>query len=273
MKSINIENVVDAIVKTGWRFKRTGQTRFDVKEKEDGIISTSYDALVEVELMHVLQRINEDAKFLSEESYGKGSKQFPTVNTVMTDGDVFVIDPIDGTLNFFNKLPLFTISVAMFRNGRPMLGVIYDVSNDTAYYAEYNSGIAKMSKIISLVNGEDIYATTTEVRRTVAINEHPLYLCQKMTGPSTPIKGIYELSNTRVLGCSSLSMCYVATNVAEFFYEENLKIWNYAAGFIILNEARAIVSDINGNEIDFSKLESSFYCSRRLKIKDGIIEE
>jgi myo-inositol-1(or 4)-monophosphatase len=143
------------------------------------------------------------------------------------DSGLWCMDPIDGTSNFVNGLPYFAISVALMRHGRSILGVVYDPVADEMFCAEKGKG--------AYLNGEKL-----------PIKEHVPTLCNAIA--EVDLKRLsYKLaaavatdppcSSQRNYGASALDWCYTAAGRFDIYLHGGQKLWDYAAGYLILEEA------------------------------------
>lgn len=140
---------------------------------------------------------------------------------------LWCIDPIDGTSNFVNGLPYFAVSVAFLREGRSIMGVVYDPVADEMFYATRDGG--------AYLNGEQlpIKQYTPDLHHCMAgvefkrISDH---LAQQLV-LSPPY------SSQRNFGASTLDWCYTAAGRFDIYLHGGQKLWDYAAGSLILQEA------------------------------------
>ena len=152
------------------------------------------------------------------------------------DAGFWCVDPIDGTSNFVNGLPFFAVSIALVRQGRAVLGVVYDPQADEAFHASEGGGAWLNGDALPLklppdrlnrcMAGIDL----KRIDRTLAGNlarEHPF-------------------ASQRNLGASTLDWCYVAAGRLHIYLHGGQKMWDYAAGWLILKEAGGAVSGLNG---------------------------
>jgi len=143
------------------------------------------------------------------------------------DGEVWCVDPIDGTSNFVNGLPYFALSVALLRGGRPLLAATFDPVADEMFYAEagrgaWLNGVALPIKerapaLAAAMACVDLKRLPQRVARQLA--EHPPYYSQ------------------RNFGASALDWCYTAAGRFDIYVHGGQKLWDYAAGTLILAEA------------------------------------
>jgi myo-inositol-1(or 4)-monophosphatase len=145
-----------------------------------------------------------------------------------TKEGLWCVDPIDGTSNFVNGIPYFGVSAAFIRQARPILGVVFDPVADEAFYAEAGTG--------AYLNGIPlpIKATTPDsLRRAVA--EVDLKRLSGNLGEALGRDPPYM--SQRNFGASTLDWCYVAAGRFDVYLHGGQKLWDYAAGALILHEA------------------------------------
>ena len=141
--------------------------------------------------------------------------------------NVWIIDPIDGTTNFLHGVPHFAISIALKSGDEIVSGLIYDPIKDEMFYAEKENG--------AYFNNQRI-----RVSKKKEINS-----CLFATGGKS--KNEVDLP-IRKTGSAALDMAYVAAGRYDGYFQNDLNLWDIAAGIIILKEAGGII-----NEIDLSK--------------------
>ncbi|MES1981338.1 MAG: inositol monophosphatase family protein [Pseudomonadota bacterium] len=190
--------------------------------KSDGSLCTEADIAAQEALTRKLQAIV-NAPVIGEEmgeseqhaSWAAGAK------------GVWCIDPIDGTSNFVRGLPYFAVSVALIKEGRSVLGVVYDPVADEAFAAELGRG--------AFFNGEKL------VSRTVANSLASSLASVDMKRLSSTLVGQLAAnppySSQRNFGASTLDWCYTAAGRYDIYLHGGQKLWDYAAGWLILQEA------------------------------------
>ncbi|MBM4180638.1 MAG: inositol monophosphatase family protein [Betaproteobacteria bacterium] len=148
------------------------------------------------------------------------------------------VDPIDGTSNFVNGLPYFAISVALIRDRRSVLGVVYDPAADEAFYAIEGQG--------AFLDGERLPIKTapTELRRCMAGIELKR-IDRELAGR---LAFEHPFSSQRNLGASTLDWCYLAAGRLHVYLHGGQKLWDYAAGCLILREAGGAVCALDGGD-------------------------
>ena len=150
--------------------------------------------------------------------------------------NTWIIDPIDGTINFLHGIPHFAISIALQFNNEIVSGLIFDPIKNELFYAEKNNG--------AFFNNQRI-----RVSKKNNINECLFAIGKIKNEPDL----IYRRS-----GCAALDMAYVASGRYDGYFQNNLNLWDIAAGIIIIKEAGGIINDIDlGNIGNIKVLASS----------------
>jgi myo-inositol-1(or 4)-monophosphatase len=190
--------------------------------KSDGSLFTQADLAAQEALVRELRTLA-DCPFLGEEM---GDAQQKALWEAGEQG-VWCVDPIDGTSNFVNGIPYFAISVALVRCGRPVLGVIYDPVADECFYAGRGMGAFLDGEALPIKEGA---ATLREAIAEVDLKRLPRHLAL-LLGHQPPY------ASQRNFGASTLEWCYVAAGRFDVYLHGGQKLWDYAAGSLILDEA------------------------------------
>ena len=152
----------------------------------------------------------------------------------------WIVDPLDGTTNFLHGLPIFSISIALERQGQIVAGVIYNPAMDELYTAERGGGafmndrrlrVAGRTKLSDAVIGTGI--------PHLGRGHHGNYLVELRT-----VMG--ETAGVRRMGSAALDLAYVAAGRLDGFWEEPLAPWDTAAGILMVREAGGFVTDKTG---------------------------
>ena len=143
--------------------------------------------------------------------------------------NIWIIDPIDGTSNFLHGIPHFAISIALQSYEEIICGLIFDPIKNEMFYAEKNNG--------SYLNN----------RRIRVSKKREINACLFATN-GIKYKNINV--STRKTGCAALDMAYVAAGRFDGYFQENLNLWDVAAGIILVKEAGGILNSINLSKKD-----------------------
>lgn len=146
------------------------------------------------------------------------------------DGYVWVIDPIDGTVDFMNTFPLYCISIALHKDGKPVAGAVYNPVYDELFHAFASQG--------AYLNGRRISCTSIPLDKSVALVVPPHRRHESLERFWANERRIYDMvSDTRSIGSAAMSICYVACGRASMYYEWYLHYYDYAAAMLIAQEA------------------------------------
>ena len=153
------------------------------------------------------------------------------------DKDNFwIIDPIDGTTNFLHGIPHFCISVAYLNKNEIVSGVIYDPIKNEIFYAEKNSGA---------------YFNNQRIRVSKKNNLEECLFATNLYGTKN------TNLNLRISGCAALDLAYVASGRYDGFFQNDLNIWDIAAGILIVSEAGGVISPIDVKKMKNHNIRAS----------------
>lgn len=160
------------------------------------------------------------------------------------DGDsenCWIVDPLDGTVNYAHRLPIYSISIAFRHNGQLQLGVVYDPSLNECFSAELGMGAYLNEKKISTSNTKDLIGSLLVTGFPYERQSADFMRGMRLFGHMTTIT-----QGVRRLGSAALDMCYVACGRLDAYWELSIHLWDIAAAALILQEAGGIVRGING---------------------------
>ena len=200
--------------------------KLQVSNKGPSDFVTNADIKAEKIIIEELKKAKPNYSILSEE---KGSEK-------NKDDKTWIIDPIDGTINFLHGIPHFAISIGLKVNNQIIAGVIYDPIKDEMFCAEKDNGA---------------YFNNQRIRVSKKTN---LSECLFATGEKldTDYKFQYRKS-----GSAALDMAYVAAGRYDGYFQKNLNLWDIAAGIVILNEAGGVLNEIDISNTKINKIIAS----------------
>jgi myo-inositol-1(or 4)-monophosphatase len=181
---------------------------------------------------------------------------FPTYGMLAEEGGALVgeedarwiVDPLDGTINYAHGLPLFAVSIALEKVEEVVLGVVHDPIREETYVAERRGG--------ATLNGEPIRVSdTNELIQALIATGFP-YDRPKMPEALELFGRFAAITRgMRRLGSTALDLCYVASGRLDGYYERGIWAWDIAAGGLLLEEAGAKVTDYRGGVLDLEGRE------------------
>ena len=198
-----------------------------IERKEEGInnLVTEMDRKAEEMIRDILSE-RPDIIFLGEESGGDAD----------LDRLTWVVDPIDGTVNYAHGLPIWSVSIAAVKGNEPLVGVIRNPNLDETFTAVKDVG--------AFLNGKQLSVSDeTDFRRAFLVTGFPYNVNENPHGTIDVFGDILRNGNAvRRLGSAALDLAYVAAGRFEAFWEISLHSWDVAAGLLLVNEAGGMVS-------------------------------
>ena len=197
-----------------------------------------------------------DHGFLAEERVGEGDAGQPSAaakegahpglawDTEIAPACRWIIDPLDGTVNFAHGIPAFCVSIALEADGVLEYGVVYDPLRDELFEGIRGKGAWR--------NGRPIRVSSIDrLERALVATGFPYDIRERVDATMARLGKILAASQgLRRVGSAALDMCYLACGRFDGFFEENLKPWDTAAGVAIVTEAGGKITTFEGNEYD-----------------------
>lgn len=225
--------LLNAVAAGGKEIQRFFNGEFKITNKE-GINNpvTEADHASEKAIIDIIQKSYPDHFILSEET-----------GEIITASDYkWIIDPIDGTINFANGIPICCVSIGVEKNGEMIMGAVYAPMLNELYVAEKGLGATLNGKKISVGNKATVISSclVTGFPYTYLDTPNgPLQIFEKLIRKGVPV---------RRLGSAAIDLCWVAAGRFDGFYEHKLMAWDSAAGYLIVEEAGGKVTDMKGNK-------------------------
>lgn len=192
---------------------------------------TATDRAIEAHILERLLNARPDDGFLGEESSERSG----------TSGIRWIVDPIDGTTNFFYGLPGFNTSIAAERDGEIIAGVVVDPVRDELFSATLGGG--------ATCNGVPIRCTDATTAALALVVTGFSYRIDRRRAQARVVADLIgEVRDIRRLGAAALDLCMVAAGRVDAYFESGLQPWDRAAGVLIAREAGARVEDLHGGD-------------------------
>ena len=209
-------------------------SNLDIKEKSYQDYVTKLDIEIQKYLIDSISIIFPGFEIYSEENIKDVTK---------LKNKCFVIDPLDGTLNFISGIPYFCISVAYVDHGIPKVGVTYDPNNNEIFHAFHGGGFfINRKKFLGNSNSSKIIAISNDFLG-MCIDKNPII-----------IKKLRNYGKIRILGSQALHLAYVSAGRILACINHEAKYWDDVAGFVMLKESGLDYKSFRG-EIIFPKYE------------------
>ena len=224
--------LIQATTEAAAILKEYFNTSFTISNKE-GInnLVTEVDHKSEQAIIAIIRKNYPDHFILSEED-----------GTVEQDSPYkWIIDPIDGTVNYANGIPICCVSIGLEKDGKMIMGAVYNPFINEFFFAERGQG--------AYLNDKRIHVTQkNELIHSCLVTGFPYTYLDSPNGPLEVFSKLIKKGiPVRRLGSAAIDLCWVAAGRFDGFYEHKLSAWDSAAGFIIVEEAGGKVTDLKGN--------------------------
>jgi myo-inositol-1(or 4)-monophosphatase len=212
--------------------------------KRDGSIVTDADHAMQDRVQKELAALWPEYDFLGEEMPGRMKQK---VFAASGHQGLWILDPLDGTSNFAAGVPFFSVSLALLIDGRPEIGLVYDPTRDECFLAQRGRG--------SWLNGLSLGTQVPvhlPLERTIAVVDF-----KRLDRPLAAKLGAEPpYGSQRNFGSSALDWGWLADGRFHVYLHGGQKLWDYAAGILILTEAGGQAVTLEGEEVFSSGLDS-----------------
>lgn len=183
---------------------------------------------------------------LSQTKYPIISEETRTDSGPPEDGVKWIVDPLDGSLNFYRGIPNSVVSIALWEGDSPLIGVIYDFNRDDLYY-----GTAEMGHHLN--NNKMVVSNITEKEKNekaVICTGFPSNSDYSDKNLGIFVKKLQDFKKVRLLGSAALSLAYVASGKADAYHENGIMFWDVAAGLALVKFAKGKfeINKVNENQ-------------------------
>ena len=225
--------LLEAVRAGGSEIQRFFQGEFTISNKE-GVnnLVTEADHAAEKAILGVIRSAFPGHHILSEE-----------MGDMAKDSDYkWIIDPIDGTVNFAHGIPLNCVSIGLEHNKEIVLGAVYNPHLNELFFAEKGRGATLNDKPIHV-------SVESQTAKACLVTGFPYTYINTANGPLEIFERFIRKGiPVRRLGSAAIDLCWVAAGRFDGFYEHKLEAWDSAAGYLIVEEAGGKVTDFEGNK-------------------------
>lgn len=242
-----LEIAIQAAREAGKLLRAGGNMTIDSMEGKDIKLSSDRDS--EQKIFATLR---------SESAYPILSEESGRIETGDTTGHLWIVDPLDGTANYFKGLTELTcVSIALWKDGHPVLGVIYRYVVDELYYGIVGSG----------AYCNEVQISTSEiacVKEAVLATGLPVHRDYHSDSLLDFVRTIQQFKKIRMLGAAAVMGAFVAAGRLDAYWEDHIMLWDIAASAAIVRSA--------GGEVDIQFLEDNM-CVCKLFANHGLMED
>lgn len=222
---------IEAALQAGGELKKGFNTSYSISSKPGRHnLVTEYDTLAEEIILSKIKKEFPDHSLLAEESGEKISSSKIT----------WIVDPLDGTVNFAHGIPIFSVSIAAAYENEILCGVVYNPITQELFTAQKNKG--------SFLNGKPLKVSATQSLQEAFLATGFPYNLEE-----NPLGCIHQLMHAlkqglpvRRLGSAALDLSYTAAGRFDGYWEASLQPWDLAAGKLIVEEAGGKITDYAG---------------------------
>ncbi len=235
---------IEAALLAGELLRQGFGTHFSISSKEGKHnLVTEYDHKSEKLIIDFIQKNVKDSTFLAEESGASGKEK---------GGILWIIDPLDGTVNFAHQIPLFSVSIAAQSEGKIVSGVVYQPITHELFVAEIGKG--------AFLNGQKLKVSEVmNIDRAILATGFPYNLAKNPFHCIDHFVDILKLGiPIRRMGSAAIDLAYTAAGRFEGFFEVELGAWDVAAGKLLVEEAGGRVTHWDKRPFDIYSRETVF---------------
>jgi myo-inositol-1(or 4)-monophosphatase len=228
-----INDIIQAAHEAGSILLATADSGMEITRKSNHELVTTADLLSEKYLKKRLLEIEPEAGFLGEESW---DGDFP-------EPPFWIVDPLDGTNNYAHGYPVWTVSIAYWSGIEIEYGCVYDPGRNETFSASKGSG--------AWLNGRQVFSSGTEkISDCIFATGFPYHRKEDDLGLDLGVLKYFlgRVQGIRRGGSAALDLAYVACGRLDGFWEEHLKPWDMAAGYLLVKESGGEVSAYEGGK-------------------------
>lgn len=223
----------------GGEILQSWRKRFTAREKGPSDLVTEADLASQQAIQEFLAKEFPGFDFLGEESS-------PTANQPRMSDYRWIVDPLDGTVNYVHGLPNYGVSVALEHAGKIIAGVVYDPTGDECFAAAAGQG--------ATLNGDPITPSRVKsLDQALVVASFP----PKVQRHSVEVRRFTEVlvrsQSVRRLGSAALNLCYVAAGRLDAYWATSVQIWDIAAGILLLEESGAALRSLEGGKFQMER--------------------
>ncbi len=222
----------EIIIEAGRRIRAAYSYDLEIETKSSAKdLVTNIDRETELFFIEQIKNFDPTHKIIGEEGMGENPKTL--------EGIVWIIDPIDGTMNFVKQHRHFMITIGIYRDGVGMLGYIYDVMADDLFYA---------------ITGEGAWYNETPLRklRSLVLEEAVIGINAAWVTPNSKVHHeklidlIQVVRGTRSYGSAAMEIAFVVSGKLDAYISMRLAPWDIGGGLIIAQEVGALATNLTG---------------------------
>lgn len=266
---MSLEDLAIVAAKEAGQLLAIMQDSISPREKAPKDLVTEADLASQKKILQIIAEARPTDFFLGEEDLTAETDLPGLERTVGASTDLtelkycWVIDPLDGTANYVHKLQTYSVSIALLNYGQPIVAAVYDPVMGHCYSATRGEG--------ARVNGEPIeHSGVDELSRSLVAASFSAGVERGSPEVDRWVEMLYECQALRRLGSAALNLCYVAQGGLDGYWATSVKIWDIAAGVLIVREAGGTITSIDGEPLRIQ--EAKFIAAATEKLHKQMFE-
>ncbi|WP_306010332.1 inositol monophosphatase family protein [Bacillus sp. MMSF_3328] len=247
------EKAKEWVKEAGRRIKDSFKKTLTIETKSNrNDLVTDIDQATEQFFISKINETYPEHRIFGEEGFGDKIEDL--------DGVVWIIDPIDGTMNFVHQQRNFAISIGIYEDGVGKIGLIYDVAHDELYHAFQGKGAYLDDMQIPSLKEASVQDAIIGLNATWVTEN-------KRIDPSLLAPLVRDVRGTRSYGSAAIEMAYVATGRIDAYISLRLAPWDFAGGNILITELGGKATTLKGEDLNLLEQSSVFICKPGLHEK------
>jgi inositol monophosphatase len=246
MIEYDFENKIKKLLRSTRKFFKNDNKLIEYKSTHNYV--TNIDYKIQNYLCNKIELLSK-VRILSEEN---------ELSHTISNNKYWILDPVDGTTNLIHNYNYSSISLALCDDFNITMSYIYNPFLDELFYAKKGGGAYMNNKPIlcsKTINKQDYLVSIGTSPYNRSNTDHDFQIFKDV---------FMECDDIRRSGSAALDLANVACGRIELFLERNLKLWDYAAGILLIEEAGGCISNWDGNDINLSFLNSSILASNKI---------
>ncbi len=216
-------------------WEQIGKADADLKARNDWVSRADRES--EIAIIEALRRHFPNDAILGEEG-GRSSG---------TSGRTWIIDPLDGTSNYLQHFPIWSISIGLQRGGEIVAGVVYEPLRNIVFTAERGAGAFRDGVRMRVSGQQTVEGSFLATGFPFRAQQYVAVYCAIFEDVISVAKGV------RRAGSAALDLAYTAAGIFDGFFEIHLAPWDVAAGSLMITEAGGVVTDFSGSQRWFER--------------------
>ncbi|MFC4404709.1 inositol monophosphatase family protein [Gracilibacillus xinjiangensis] len=245
------ENAKEWVYEAGEKIREHMQRQFQIDTKSNpNDLVTEVDKATEQFFAEKIKNTHPDHKLIGEEGYGDKVEN--------VDGVIWIIDPIDGTMNFVHQKRNFAISIGIYQDGIGEIGLIYNVMEDVLYTALKGEGAYRNQDKLPLLS-DNVQIETS------IVGMNSILACENKRVNEKKIQQlIKDCRGTRSYGSAALEFAFVAEGIMDCYVTMNLAPWDFAAGYILIEEVGGKTVQATGDPVNLLTNNTIITCNKQI---------